>query len=73
MLLRDLVITVSQTMRQEIVAFALAQVSTEYNGVDQSVFQTSSERMVETRCKDALPESFILSVGHLETRKITRS
>lgn len=69
MLLRDLVITVSETMRQEIVSFPSAQVSTAYNDVDQSGFQTSPERMVDTRCKDALPESFILSAGHLETHK----
>lgn len=64
------VITVSETMRQEILAFhPSARVSTVYNGIDPTALETCLAKMLETRRKFSLPENFILSVGHLEARK----
>jgi glycosyltransferase involved in cell wall biosynthesis len=67
----DHVITVSNTMRQEILAFEPGlSVTTIYNGVNVRMFdQVSLNDAVETRETFKLWPEFILAVGHLETRK----
>ena len=67
----DHVITVSQSMKQEILAFfPSAPISVIYNGLDGSGFATLTEtELLATRLKFKLPENFVLAVGHLEPRK----
>ena len=67
----DRVITVSQTMRQEILTFApRAAVSVVYNGIDVDAFERVTEQEREAvRQKFSLPGEFVLAVGHLERRK----
>lgn len=67
----DRVITVSHTMRREILAFAPdAAVSVVHNGLDPSAFDTVTEdQRRAVREKHRLPEDFVLAVGHLERRK----
>ncbi len=67
----DHVITVSETMKQEIQSFfPRASVSVIYNGLDAAEFTNISEVDLQAfRIKFALPENFILAVGHLEKRK----
>lgn len=67
----DRVITVSETMRREILGFAPdASISVVYNGLDAQAFEdvTEDEREVVRRRFD-LPSDFVLAVGHLERRK----
>ncbi|QAY77035.1 glycosyltransferase family 1 protein [Sphingosinicella sp. BN140058] len=67
----DHVITVSETMQEEIVGIEpRASVSAIYNGIDPSRFQDVNRDEAEgTRMKLGLPARFILAVGHLEARK----
>lgn len=65
------VVTVSGTMRDEILGFyPELPVSVIYNGVDVAEFDRISDReLLEVRSRLALPEEFILAVGHIEERK----
>ena len=65
------VITVSETMKQEILGFyPKASISVIYNGLDATAFATVTEAQLDAvRRKYRLPEDFILAVGHLEPRK----
>jgi glycosyltransferase involved in cell wall biosynthesis len=67
----DHIITVSNTMRLEILAFEPGiSVTTVYNGVDSQMFeQVSLEEAIKTREAFGLWPEFILAVGHLEPRK----
>jgi len=67
----DHVITVSETMKQEILGFfPRASISVIYNGIDATKFVTVIEADLQAvRRKYALPENFVLAVGHLEQRK----
>ncbi|MEF2072047.1 glycosyltransferase family 4 protein [Consotaella aegiceratis] len=67
----DRIITVSQTMRQEILNFQpRAEVSVVYNGLEAQAFELSTEdEQSAVRCKFGLPSEFVLAVGHLERRK----
>ncbi len=64
------VVTVSQTMRAEILEFHPgAAVSTIYNGIDPHPFRRPAEDAQATRLSLSIPVPFVLSVGHLEIRK----
>ncbi len=67
----DHVVAVSDAVADEIRAFhPSAHVSTIYNGVDLASFAASSARDVAATCGHyALPEPYMLAVGHLEARK----
>ena len=67
----DHVITVSEAMKREILGFLPGvPVSVIYNGLDALGFDTVSEIDQQVfRRKYALPDDFILSIGHLEQRK----
>lgn len=67
----DHVIAVSEAMREEILGFYPGlSVSVIYNGLDGSGFERiTHQEMSEVRRKFALPEEFILAVGHFEKRK----
>ena len=67
----DHVITVSESMKQEIHSvFPRASISVIYNGLDATEFANISEENLKSfRHKYALPENFVLAVGHLENRK----
>jgi len=66
----DHVITVSDTIRDQVLSVGpQAQVTTIYNGVDPSRL-ASVKSEARDRCRSlALPIEFLLSVGHLESRK----
>lgn len=67
----DRVITVSETMKSEILDFdPAARVSVLYNGLDPQAFSsvTQAETQVVRR-KFGLPNEFMLAVGHFERRK----
>ncbi len=65
------VITVSQTMKKEILGFfPQARVSVIYNGLDRKLFdRISGSELFEVHRKFELPDQFILAVGHFEGRK----
>lgn len=67
----DHVVTVSEAMKAEILGlYPEVPISVIYNGLDASGFGTITEaEMLAFRRKFALPEDFILSVGHFEKRK----
>jgi glycosyltransferase involved in cell wall biosynthesis len=67
----DHVLTVSESMRQEIQDFFPgAPISVVYNGLDAEVFDSVGEADLQAlRRKHRLPEAFIMAVGHLERRK----
>lgn len=67
----DRVITVSHTMKDEILAFYPdIPISVVYNGLDAQSFDNVSEEDKKAfRQKYTLPPNFILAVGHLEKRK----
>ncbi|WP_158266295.1 glycosyltransferase family 4 protein [Allosphingosinicella deserti] len=67
----DHVITVSETMRQEILGIeSRASVSAIYNGIDPKPFERIDVAEAEaTRARLHLPSRFVLAVGHLEGRK----
>jgi len=66
----DHVITVSETMKQEIAAIEpSAMVTTIYNGIDPAPFVAANGNAEALRAKYHLPPEFILAVGHLEARK----
>jgi glycosyltransferase involved in cell wall biosynthesis len=67
----DLVITVSQAMKSELLSFdPTARVEVVYNGIDAEKFSCVSDQGTEqVRSKFALPSEFLLSVGHFEPRK----
>ena len=67
----DHVITVSETMKEEIVKFYPdTHISVIYNGVEAHGFDGISESdKLAIRRQLALPEEFILAVGHFEKRK----
>lgn len=67
----DHVITVSEAMKKEILGFYPdLRISVIYNGLDADHFNCISEsELAAVRRKFALPEEFILSVGHFEKRK----
>lgn len=67
----DRVITVSETMKSEILAFYPdARVSVVYNGLDPQLFASVTEPdMQGVQRKFGLPGEFILTVGHFERRK----
>lgn len=69
--LAEHVITVSETMKEEILGFYPGiQISAIYNGLDASKFDRISEAdLLAAREKFLLPEEFVLAVGHLESRK----
>jgi glycosyltransferase involved in cell wall biosynthesis len=63
----DHVITVSETMKQEIARLEpSATVTTIYNGIDPEPFRGNPEAL---HASHRLPPEFILAVGHLEARK----
>ena len=65
------VITVSESMKSEILSFdPNASVSVVYNGLRGDSFdQITESELLSVRRKFALPDQFILAVGHLEKRK----
>jgi glycosyltransferase involved in cell wall biosynthesis len=65
------VITVSETMKQEILSFfPKTSISVIYNGLDALPFNTVTEANLQAvRRKYGLLENFVLAVGHLERRK----
>lgn len=65
------VVTVSETMRQEILRFRPGtDVRVIYNGVDPRMMRpVTAEALAKTREKLHVEPGFILSVGHLEPRK----
>ena len=67
----DTAITVSDTMKAEILAFQPdARVSVIYNGIDLKHFAASTEQEEQfVRSKFGLPDNFLLAVGHFEPRK----
>lgn len=67
----DHVITVSETMKREILDFyPKVPISVVYNGLIASEFSHISDTDLQAvRQKFALPAGFILAVGHLEKRK----
>lgn len=67
----DHVVTVSETMRREILDIEpKAEVTTIYNGIDPAPFRSVPQfSLSETRERFALPDKFLLAVGHLERRK----
>jgi glycosyltransferase involved in cell wall biosynthesis len=67
----DHVIAVSDAVADEIRVFhPAARVSTVYNGVDPTSFaMPSAQAVAAVRARYALPESYLLAVGHLEARK----
>lgn len=67
----DHVITVSEAMKEEILNFYPGTpISVIYNGLDAQAFGRVSESdLMAVRQKYALPEDFILAIGHLEGRK----
>ena len=67
----DHVITVSETMKQEILGFFPGvSISVIYNGLNATEFATVTDADLQTvRRKYGLPENFVLAVGHLERRK----
>jgi glycosyltransferase involved in cell wall biosynthesis len=67
----DRVIAVSNTVKNEILAFHPdAPVTTIYNGVDTHAFHKVADFDPRPlRRKYSLPEQFVLAVGHLENRK----
>lgn len=67
----DHVITVSEAMRKEILDFYPdIPISVIYNGLHTREFDRVSESdLLTVRLKYALPEEFILAVGHFERRK----
>ena len=67
----DHVITVSETIKQEILSFfPKVSISVIHNGLDATQFAAVSEVDLQVvRRKFSLPENFILAVGHLELRK----
>ncbi|WP_332810734.1 glycosyltransferase family 4 protein [Sphingomonas sp.] len=66
----DHVITVSETMKQEIAEIEpSATVTTIYNGIDPGPFAAANGDAEALRARHRLPPEFILAVGHLEARK----
>lgn len=67
----DHVITVSDAMKEEILSFYPGiRISVIYNGIDAREFdRISDSELLAVRRKFALPENFILAVGHFEKRK----
>jgi len=67
----DHIITVSETMKQEILDFfPSASISVIYNGLDTAEFaNVTTTELKMVRLKYGLPENFVLAVGHLERRK----
>ena len=67
----DQVITVSEAMKEEILAhFPDIPISVVYNGLETGEFSRVSESdLLAVRSNYALPEEFLLSVGHFEERK----
>lgn len=67
----DHVLTVSESMKQEIHAiYPDVPISVVYNGLDAGIFESITENdLASFRRIHGLPDSFILSVGHLEKRK----
>lgn len=67
----DHVVTVSNTIRSEILNFyPNTPVSVIYNGVDSSAMQSVTQNGVNAfRTKYNLPREYILAVGHIEKRK----
>lgn len=67
----DHVVTVSQSMRREILElFPRLSISVVYNGIDVASFTSLSDAQVRAVQADLrLPPDFLLSVGHFEERK----
>lgn len=67
----DHVITVSESMKQEILGFfPKASISVIYNGFDTGLYANVTETEIKKlQLKYGLPDSFVLAVGHLERRK----
>ena len=67
----DRIIAVSNAVREELQTFLpVARVSTVYNGVDAVGFVAPPSAFVdEVRARYGLPDSYVLTVGHLELRK----
>ncbi len=67
----DHVITVSKTMRDEILDFySRSNISVVYNGIDKSFFNEIDKIKLDQAISNLnLPNNFVLSVGHLESRK----
>ncbi len=65
------VITVSEAMKSDILAFRTdTRVSVVHNGLDPLLFDLITESDLQTmRQKFALPQEFLLAVGHFERRK----
>jgi glycosyltransferase involved in cell wall biosynthesis len=69
--LADHVITVSESMKQEINGlFPASQITFIYNGFAAQLFDAGTEKdLYDFRTKNDLPLEFLLAVGHLEPRK----
>lgn len=67
----DHVITVSETMKREILSiYPDLSISVVYNGIDSLEFSSPTKTDLELfQKKYSLPDEFILSVGHFEKRK----
>lgn len=67
----DRVIAVSDAIADEIRVFhPSAKVSTVYNGVDGAGFaMPDAAQVAAVRTRYALPDAYLLAIGHLETRK----
>ncbi|MBE2992947.1 glycosyltransferase family 4 protein [Sphingomonas sp. CFBP 13603] len=67
----DHVIAVSDAVADEIRTFyPSANVSTVYNGVDPASFaRPSAQAVAAVRARYTLPETYLLTIGHLEARK----
>lgn len=67
----DLVITVSESMRTEILDFSPnLNVSVIFNGINEDEFSTiEPELLARTQQKFSLADNFLLTIGHFEKRK----
>lgn len=67
----DYVVTVSESMRRDILEFSPGlDVSVIYNGIDINWFSSVNElNLAAAKSRLRLPEKFLLTVGHFESRK----
>jgi len=67
----DHVLTVSETMKEEILSFYPGlPISVIHNGLDARAYdRISDSELSAVRRRFALPDEFVLAVGHFETRK----
>lgn len=66
----DHVITVSETMKAELLEISpAAAITSIYNGIDPAALRLGSAFAADVQARLDLPARFILAVGHLESRK----